>query len=108
GQRTRRTARQRDAEMSAIPAALATAWHHCDLPTVRLDELARNGNSQARALDPATSGGLATAAEEEIEDRLALFRRHAWSGVHHLDHRVAGRGAGAQGDGAARRRELHR
>src|SRR5581483_517366 len=65
GQRTRRSARQRDAEMSAIPAALATAWHHCDLPTVRLDELARNGKAQARALDAATLGGLATAAEEE-------------------------------------------
>src|SRR5205085_3646998 len=101
GQRTRRTARQRDAEVAA-----RTAADHRDLAAVRLDEFARDGESQPRALDAAALRGLAAAAEEEVEDRLALFRRHAGAGVHHLDHRFAAGGARAHGDRAARGREL--
>src|SRR3954468_15665344 len=73
GQRTRRTARQRHPEVSARAA------HHRDLPAVGFDQLARDGEAEAATLDAARAAavGLGAAAEEQVEDRLALFRRHA-------------------------------
>src|SRR5438477_6186390 len=102
GQRTRRTARQRHAEMSA-----RTLVDYSDLPAVRLDQLAGDRQAKAAAFD-AAGVGLGPPAKEEIEDRLALFRGHARPAVHHLDHRFARQRTGADRNRAARRRELHR
>src|SRR5258706_5326496 len=70
GQCTRRTARQRHAEVTAAGPA-----DHGDLPAVRLDELARDRQPKPATLD--TRFGLGAAARKKIEDRLALLRRHA-------------------------------
>src|SRR5437773_12494042 len=84
GQRTRRTARQRYAKVAAARAA-----DHGDLAAMRLDQLALNGEAEPGSLD--AGFGLGPAAKKQIEDRLALFRRHAGARVHHLDHRLAGK-----------------
>src|SRR6185503_14986977 len=78
GQRTRRTARQRYTKMTA--AALA---HHGDAAAVGLDQLARDRQAEAAALDRGVGARLAPgpAAEEKIEDRLALLRRDARAGI---------------------------
>src|SRR5437588_9068013 len=89
GHRTRRTARQRDPKVTARTA------DDGDLAAVRLDQLARDGKAQTRALDPAAFRGLGTPAEKQVEDRLALLRRHAGAGVDHFDHRLARRRARA-------------
>src|SRR5438477_5098800 len=86
GQRTRRTARQRYTEVAAVAAP-----HYGNLPAVRFDQFPRDGEAEARALDPPVR--FRPAAKEQIEDRLALFRRHARPAVHHLDHRFAGQRA---------------
>src|SRR3954471_22073256 len=78
GQRTRRTARQRYAKVTAARAA-----DHGDLPAVRLHQLARDRQAKAAALDARL--GLGASAKKKIEDRLALLRRHAGARVHHLD-----------------------
>src|SRR6266850_3958355 len=105
GQRTRRTARQRYAKVAAVATA-----HYGNLSAVGLYQLARNRQAEAAALDAAFPAvvGLGPAAEEQVEDRLALLRRHARPAVHHFDHRFAGEQACAHRDGTARRRELHR
>src|SRR5918911_676402 len=61
GQRTRRTARQRNAEVTTRPVA-----DDGDLAAVRFDEFARNGKAEARAFDASAFRGLGTAAEEQI------------------------------------------
>src|SRR3954466_9327673 len=100
GQRTRRTARQRYAKVPAASAA-----DDRDLAAVRLDELPCNGKPEPASLDAGFR--LGPAAKKEIEDRFALFRRHAGARVHHLDDRLARERAGAHRDGPAGRRELH-
>src|SRR5258707_2517000 len=84
GQCTRRTARQSDPEVAA-----RSAVHHGDLATVRLDQLAGDRQAQAGALDAAGINLRAT-AEKQVENRLALFRRHARAAVHNLQHRFPG------------------
>src|SRR5579859_5881003 len=100
GQRTRRTAPQRYAKVPAMRTA-----DDGNLPAVRLDELSRNGQSEPAALD--AGFGLGAAAEKQIEDRLALFGRHARPRVHHFDYRLAGKRPRADRDRAAGRGELH-
>src|ERR1041385_5041729 len=100
GERTRRTARKCDTEMTA-----ASLGHDGDLAAVRLDELARDGEAEAAALD-AHALALAAATEEQIEDRLTLLGRHARSRIDHLDHRLARLHARLDGDSAARWSEL--
>src|SRR2546423_5172093 len=88
GHRTRRTARQRDAKVTA-----RTVADDGDLAAMRLDQLARDGQAETRPLDAAAFRGLGTPAEKQIEDRLALLRRHAGPGIDHFDHRLARRRA---------------
>src|SRR5258708_10701108 len=88
GQCTRRTARQGDPEVAA-----GSAVHHSDLATVRLDQLAGDRQAQAAALD-AAGINLPPTAEKQVDNRLALFRRHARPAVHHLDHPFARQRAG--------------
>jgi len=52
--------------------AAVLARHHADPPAVRLDELARDGQAEAGALD--APARLRPAAEERIEDRVAVLR----------------------------------
>ena len=64
---------------------------------MRLGELARDGEAEAGAFDAAAR--LGAAAEEGVEDRVALLRRHAGPGIDHVDHRLRARlAAGARGD----------
>ena len=62
---------------------------HGDLAAVRLDQLARYGEPEARAFHAAhgaDDGGLRpAAAEEQVEDRLALLLRHAGPGIQNLN-----------------------
>src|ERR1043165_4281430 len=79
-------------------AALGPA-HDADAAAVRLGELARDREPEPRALDaPARLGA---AAEERIEDGLALFGRHARAGVDDLDDPRAAVGVREDRDVAA-------
>src|ERR671934_2127018 len=60
GQRTRRTARQRHAEVRAMRPTRA-AGDANDRAAVGLDEFARDGEAEARTLHPPAFGGLAPA-----------------------------------------------
>src|SRR5512134_3648431 len=83
GQHTRRTARQRYTKVSACLSA-----EHSDAPTMRLDQLARDGEAKPGALHtpPGGRGALGpAAAEEQIEDRLALLLRNPGPGIQNFN-----------------------
>src|SRR5712671_107047 len=86
GKRTRRTARQCYAKMTA--GTLGDG----DLAAVRLDQLARDGEPEAAALHVAAGRAFhAPAAEEQVEDRLALLHGDAGPRVYDFDDRFAAR-----------------